>query len=800
MRKILVVYLLVCSNIAFAQTNVTISGIIKDAGSKEFIPYANVTLHRLPDTAFVFGSISNEDGVFEILDISKGNYVLMATSLGYSNSVQPVFVGELSANLDVGVIELTTNSTKLDEAVVAAKKDAVSRSLEKKTYSVADNVSQSGGSVLDAMKNLPGVTVGQEGGVELRGSDKVVVLMDGKQTALTGFGNQAGLDNIPASAIEKIEVINNPSAKFDANGNAGIINIVYKKESKDGLSGKVGMAGGVGALWIKKENLPNIRPQYQYTPKLNPSVSLNYRKGKVNIFLQADDLYKKTLNKNEFVDRYYDNGTVVRQQSKRNRTTNMITGRGGMDWYANDKNTFTVSGLYSREKILDRGDEPFYNADLTTRNRLWQFLEDEVKITTTASANWEHKFKQVGRLLNVAFNYTFHREDEQYFFTNIMPTFTGLDSFKLLSDEHVVDGELDYVQPLRNGKLEGGLKLRRREIPIDMIFKPGLNSVLDTNSGGYAKYNETVSALYFNYVFETVKFEVEAGLRAEYAGVEYDVNANHNTYQSDGYNYLQPFPNIRLAYKLSANNKLAFFFNRRVDRPNEVDIRIFPKYDDAEIIKVGNPALQPQFATSFELGDKQSWKSGYLYSAIYHKIIDGTITRIASVVSGSTLIYNIFQNAGRSYNSGVEIVLTQELSRKIKLDLNLLAYRNIIDAYSVVNLYPTASVFTAQKQEMYSGNAKLNMYFKLFKNAEAQITSIYLAPDIIPQGRIEERFSIDIGFKKRIQKGKAEFFINATDIANTLRIEKSIQADGFNFVSSNFYETQVIRVGYSYKF
>src|SRR5690242_10675645 len=149
------------------------------------------------------------------------------------------------------------------------------------------------------MKGLPGITT-QDGKVQLRGSDRVMVLIDGKQTALTGFGTQASLENIPASAIEKIEIINNPSAKYDANGNAGIINIVYKKEKKDGFNGRAGLTAGVGALWIKKENYPTIDPQYQATPKFNPSISLNYRKKKANFFLQADDLYTKTLNKNEF--------------------------------------------------------------------------------------------------------------------------------------------------------------------------------------------------------------------------------------------------------------------------------------------------------------------------------------------------------------------------------------------------------------------------------------------------------------------------------------------------------------------
>jgi outer membrane receptor protein involved in Fe transport len=671
--------------------------------------------------------------------------------------------------------------------------------MDKKTFTVEDNISQSGGSVLQTMQNLPGVTV-QDGQVQLRGNDKVTVLIDGKQTALTGFGSQSGLDNIPASAIEKIEIINNPSSKYDANGNAGIINIVMKKNKQEGFNGKVGFTTGLGSLWVRQENLPTIRPQYQFTPKINPSLSLNYRKKKINVFFQADNLYTQTLNKNEFVTRTYDDGTIINQQLKRNRNTNYFTSKAGFDWSINDNNTLTISALFGSEKIIDRGDQPFFNADNTVRKRLWQFLEDELKTTVMATAAYQHKFKQAGHLLNIGFNYTFHREDEKYFYDNYLPTTTGTDAFKLLSDEQVYDFNFDYIKPLKYGRIETGVKLRNRNIPTNMQFIPGVNSVLDTNAGGWATYKELIPAVYGNYIFENKKWEAELGLRLEYVKIQYDVNPNHNTYKSDGYNYTQPFPNARLAYKINDRNKISFFYNRRVDRPNEVDIRIFPKYDDAEIIKVGNPALRPQFTNSFELGYKTSWDKGYLYSAAYHRFADGTITRISSIAPNSNLIYAIFQNAGRSYNTGLEVVLTQEVAKWYSFNLNLNGYHNQINAFSVENKYPVPNTFSANKQEIISGNIKLNNTFHLPKNFDAQLTAIYLAPDIIPQGKIAQRFSLDLGIKKSLQKGKGELFLNATDILNTMIIKKEIQGQGFKYISTDYYETQVIRLGYNYKF
>ncbi|AQX84242.1 TonB-dependent receptor [Elizabethkingia bruuniana] len=806
-KKILVFSLflsLVFVNFLFAQiSSVTISGIVTSK-NKTVLPYTTVTLKTVKEKKFVSGTITNEEGRFSIAGIKPDNYYLETSISGYRPYTQSVFIGSLSEFLEIPSIELEQikddKETKIEEVVLtSSKKNEISNQLDKKTYSVADNISQSGGSILQSMQNLPGVTV-QDGKVQLRGNDKVTVLIDGKQTALTGFGSQSGLDNIPASAIDKIEIINNPSSKYDANGNAGIINIIMKKNKQNGWNGKIGFTYGTGSFWIRKDNFPTIRPQYTITPKINPSLSLNYRKDKINVFLQVDNLYTQTLNKNEFVTRTYDNGSIINSQLKRNRNTNYLTTKAGVDWNIDSQNTLTISGLYGSEKIIDRGDQPFFNGDFSQRLRLWQFLEDELKTTVMGTASYQHKFKEAGHVLNVGFNYTFHREDEKYFYDNYLPNSKGTDAFKLLSDEQVYDFNIDYIKPLKYGRIETGIKLRNRSIPTNMNFIPGANSVLDVNAGGWANYKELIPAVYGNYVFENAKWEAELGLRLEYVKIQYDVNPNHPTYKSDSYNYTQPFPNLRLAYKLNDHNKLSIFYNRRVDRPNEVDIRIFPKYDDAEIIKVGNPGLRPQFTNSIELGHKYNWNNGYLYSALYHRFANGTITRISSIVPDSPLIYAVFQNAGRSYNSGLEMIWNQKVSKAYSFNVNGNIYRNQIDAFSVENLYPQPVFFSADKQTAVSGNVKFNNTFRFSNGFDAQLTAIYLAPDIIPQGKMKSRFSIDVGMKKSVQKGKGEIFLNATDLLNTMVIKKQIQGSGFKYTSDDYYETQVIRLGYSYKF
>lgn len=799
MKNLLAIIFLLSGTFVFSQT-ITVSGEVRDSSTQTVLPYVNVILKQQKDSSFVTGSITSEEGIFTLVNLKPGDYLLEISFTGYKKIFTPLTIGSLSAFLDLGKFYLTEPVGAMDEVVIAEKRDEVGGALDKKTFSVADNVSQGGGSVIDVLKTLPGVTVSQDGKILLRGNDKVLVLIDGKQTALVGTGDVTALENIPASAVERIEIINNPSSKYDANGNAGIINIILKKEEQQGFNGKVGLSGGVGALWEKQENLPGIRPQYRNTPKLNPSVSVNYRKNKTNFFLQTDYLYTQTLNKNEFVTRTYDNGDTIVQQTKRNRNTGFFTVKTGVDYSASDRSSFTVSGFFSREMILDRGDEPFYNADLSEQLRLWQFLEDEVKYTATASAAWQYKFKKPGEQLGMGLNYMLHREDEKYFFTNILPTYTGYDSFKLLSDEHVFDFNADYTRPLKYGHFETGVRVRRRYIPTNMQFFPGLNSPLDTNAGGWANYSELIPAAYGNYIIEGKKVNVEAGLRLEYVNLDYKVNPEHSTYRSSRYDYAQPFPNVRVTYKINDYNRVSLFYNRRVDRPNEVDIRIFPKYDDAEIVKVGNPGLRPQFTNSFEIAYKTSWKNGYLYASAFHKMMDATITRISSIVPNSTVIYAIFQNAGKSTISGGELMVAQNIKKWATCNISVSSYQNVIEPFTVQNLYPEPNTLSFERQQIISGNAKLNLQFHLPKKWEIQCIAIYLAPDVIPQGRIDARFSIDAGVKKMVQNGKGEFFVNGTDIANTLKIRKMITGSGFSYVSTDYYETQVFRLGYSYRF
>lgn len=791
--------LLMASASVFAQTASTVSLVLQGSDDQLVIPYAGVELYSLPDSMAVFSTLSDTAGIAVLSGVNKGKYYLKIESMGYEVLYHSFYNAGNVPFLDLGRISLHPNHQQLNEVVVSGRVEGISQHLEKKVYQSDVNISASGGSVLTVMNNLPGVTV-KDGALMLRGSNRVTVLIDGNQTALTGFGNQRGLDNLPASAVDHIEIINNPSAGYDANGHAGIINIVLKKEQQYGWNGQVGLSAGLGALWERKANIADIRPQYQRTPKVNPSLNLNYRAKKVNFFFQFDDLYTETLNKNEFTTRTYDDGTVINQQMKRNRNTNFIRSSTGLDWYINPKNTLTWSASYSRERIMDYGDQPFVNDANDSTMRWWKFLEDEKVTAFATSLNFEHQFSTPGHKLKFYADYTFDREDEKYFFDNITPTFTGNDSFKLIADQQIFNAKLNYFRPMRNGLLELGAAYRKRDIPTNMQFFPGVNSPLDTNADGKATYLEDIPAVFANYTLGLERWEAEVGLRIEYVKLNYIIAPGHNTYSSNGYEYLQLFPNARVSYKINEKEIISLFFNRRVDRPDEEDIRIFPKYDDAQIIKVGNPALKPQFTNSTELGYRKVMERGSLYGALYYRQTVSTITRIATVADSSNFIYNVTQNAGGSRQTGVEVVFDYKWNKHLSTQFNVNAWQNVYDAYTIVNLYPVPVNYSSPKRELYSGSAKGVLNYAFGGVNALQVSAIYLAPDLLPQGRIEERFSVDVGYSRKIWKSKGEFFVNARDLFNTLVTRTTTYGDSFQFTSVDYKETQVITVGVKYKF
>ena len=788
---------------SFSQEKVTVSGQLLDANTQETLPFANIAVHTLENNILLTGAITDDNGRFELFDIPVGKYKLYFSYIGYTTTEQDLIAGGLNTIFDLGKIELEPSAENLEEVEVIGKQASTNSDLNKKTFNLADNIAQSGGSVLDAMKTMPGVTFDQDGKVVLRGSDKVVVLIDGKQSSLTGFGNQKGLANIPASNIEKIEIVNNPSAKYDANGFAGIVNIIYKKEKQTGLNGDIGLSFGLGALGKRRPDTPTNLGSFSVNPKLIPSINLNYKTGKLNYFLQSEFIVQEALPNNEFTTRNYDDGRNILSQVPENRRQFRSIINAGIDYDMDDNNSFTFSGLYDREKHIDTAQVAFIDLNTNTRNRFYNWQEEEVTRYINAAVNYRHKFEQPGHTLSANAQFTQGLEDETYSLNDSSAVRVGTDMTNIRAIENTTSLSSDYVRPLKSGRVELGAKLRIRRLPVDYTITPGNQSILYPGAGAFSDWGENLYAGYVNYLWEKETYDIEAGLRAEQTEVFYDLDPANIYYPTnDEYDYFRLFPSLRFTYKLNDNNKISAFYNRRVDRPGEPELRVFPKFDDPELLKVGNPYLRPQFTDAFEVAHRYSWDTGSLFSAVYHRIIQDQYERIFAVDDSSPdfdIINRIYQNTGRATNTGVELLLSQDLTADWKVSGSLNWYSNAIDDFQGTLLFPFQRDYFIDASTANAYDAKINTEFTLPKDFAVQLTGIYFSKRNIPQGKQLARSSVDFGIKKNLWNKKAELTLSASDIFNRFGIQQEIINEGFTALYQNFYETQVFRLGFKYK-
>ncbi|WP_221409148.1 TonB-dependent receptor domain-containing protein [Reichenbachiella versicolor] len=802
LNKILIlVVMMLITFLSKASTYTSLSGRVIEIETEKPVLFATIKVSH--QNGQISGAISDEQGRFVINGLSEGLCTIEVSALGRETYQKKIFISELNDFYDLGIIELMESATQLQDVVITGDAEELSAQLNKKSYSMSETISQSGGTVMDAMKAMPGVTFSQEGKVLLRGSDKVIVLVDGKQSSLTGFGNQKGLDNLPANNIEKIEIINNPSAKYDANGMAGVINIIYKKESEKGLHGSLGLAVGLGAISKRKEDLSTELGSFQYTPKYIPSLDLNYGQDKLSAFLQSEILFQEKLPNNEFSTRHYEDGSVISSQVPENRKQTHYILKGGVDFYLNDHNTLTFSGIYDWESHVDTAQVPYLDKDWI-RERYINWNEEEVTGFMNYMADYTHSFYQPGHTVSIIAQFSKGWEDETYYINDSSAVRQGRDVTNILAEEYIYSGKIDYQKPLSSGRIELGAKIQYRDLPVDYTQWRGNESILYEGLGRYSNWSEFIQAAYANWVHDVGNYEVEAGLRTEYTSVAYDMDpANVYYNQNDAYDYFNLFPNARFTYNINESQNLSLFYSYRVDRPGEPELRMYPKSDDHELVKIGNPYLRPQYTQSTEVGYRYLWKSGSIYGAVYSKWIIDPFMRVYSQDTTNTdrdIILKSYANTGKQNLIGFEVIINQEISNWWKLTANANMYQNKISSYQGVLLFPYEHTYKLERSTLNTLNTKLTNTWSVSEDLQVQLTGIYFAPTNIPQGRQESMGSVDLGIKQKLLGGNGEISLVISDMFNTNNIRQTYKADGVRIDYQNHYETQTIRLAGKYKF
>jgi len=785
------------------QDNASISGQVVEESTGNPLQYVQVMLAQPSNGTILTGTLTDEFGRFSLSGVETGNYEIQISYIGYEITEFPVFIGGLNTFYDIGTIELAESALEGETVIVEGQREVVSSELDRMSFSIDDFFTQSSGSVLEAMRGLPGVTVDQEGKILLRGSDKVAVYVDGKQFSLTG-GNQNALDNIPVTNVDHIEIINNPSARYDASGMAGIINIVSETQVQMGLNGEVGFAFGLSGVTTRKEDLPTELGRYTPNEKYIPSLNMNYRSSHVNWFWQSEIHRQHSLPNNEFTTRTYQDGTRFISQVPENRTQTHYFISGGLDWYPDDQNLLNFTSVIDYESHIDTAQVPYINMNTMERNRFWHWSEDEVTGYTDFQLNYEHQFPQIGHELSATAQYTRGWEDEAYYLNDSSAIRQSIDNTHIVATEHITNLIFDYIKPLRSGRIEAGTKIQFRTLPVTYTTEQGINSIIYPNLGEWSEWGENIFAGYLNTVYERPNFSVEAGLRAEQTFVFYDIDPVNIYYsQNDKYDYFEMYPNVRFTYRINTRNNLSAFYNRRVDRPGEPELRIFPKYDDPELLKVGNPYLRPQFTRAIELAYERNWETGSVFIAAYTRKIQDPFTRVYSVDDSNDqydIVNKIYHNVGSADNTGIEILLSQSLAPFWRLTSSLNLYRNLIHNYEGTLLFPYQRSFSIQQTTDQTWDLKLTNIFNLPGSLQIQVGYIYYAPKNIPQGKQYARSSVDLSMRKGIFQGRGEMVFSVNDIFNNFGIKQRYCEDNFNVLYENYYDTQIAQLGVNFKF
>jgi len=794
--------LLSVSSLCFAQTDATIFGTVVNGQNGSPLPFVTVSLRGEESSTVAIGTITDASGDFELSGLPTGNLVLDLNLAGYEPGQTSVLIFSSNNNYDLGTLTLTPSSRAIEEITVLGQQAGAGATLDARIYNLDNNLAQTTGSLADVMRTLPGVTVEQDGRIQLRGSDRVMILIDGKQSSLTGFGNQAGLDTIPAAGIASIEIINNPSSQFDASGMAGVINIIYREEQSLGLSGDLSFTGAVGAISKRKRDLPTDLGSFSNNPKAIPSVNLTYNTEQFRYFFSLQAFLREGLPNNEFTSRFYDDGRITYSQVPENRKQTQGIMNTGFDWNIDADNQFTLATLIDYESHQDNAEVPYIDATTMEGYRFWFWREEEDTGFFNLSSTYEHRFREPGHELSASLQYTVGNEDEDYFLNDRSAIRSSTDEFHLKATTYTLPVQVDYIRPTRSGRVEAGAKYQKRRLPVTYDVVRGVDSIIYQGLGDRAEWGEEVYSAYFNLVQETLRYGIEGGVRIEQTDVHYEL-APENIYypQSDAYDYFKIHPNLRLSLNIDDGRKLAAYFNSRVDRPGEQELRIFPKYDDPEILKVGNPYLRPQFTRSMELAFEQEWQSGSLIFALYHRAIDDTFIRVFDIDNSNPdydIINRIYTNVGSSTNDGVEVIFSQDVADFWQVSGSANWYRNKVDRYTTQLLFPYLRPFTVEASSDDTWNLNVNNQINLPYNMRMQLSLTYYAPKNYAQGTEAARYSLDFGITKPVFSDRADLVFSVTDLFNRFGIRQDIRGNGFDAIYENYSETQVVSLGIRY--
>jgi outer membrane receptor protein involved in Fe transport len=749
--------------------------VIDDKG--EALPYVAVAFFSTKDSSYVKGTATEMNGKF-LLEIPSGNYYAKISFLSFEDKIVKNIIVE-NKDVDLKKIQLKPSMLNLEEFELVEEKKLMELDLDKRVFNVDKDITSQGANASEILDNVPSVAVDVEGNVSLRGSENVRILINGKPSGLTGISTADALKQLQGNQIEKVEVITNPSSRYDAEGEVGIINIILKKDKREGVNGvvnlDVGYPSNYGAgfnLTLKKNNF-NVFTGYGANYRNSPGSMTSFQE-----FNYPDTSFS-----------YNSNTTMDRLSLDHNF-------RLGTEVFLNTYNSFTISGQYTvgdGENENNLTYEDFNELDIKTQTLKRQELEDKERSSYDISFNYRKTFKQKDRVLTFDVQQSENVDNESSTISQRNET-DVLDNLeqRAFNNEGAVNWlfQTDYVHPILNGKIEFGLKGTLKEVVDDYAVEQFNDTAANWEYiPGYKNeviYDENIYAGYLMFGNKMNKFSYQLGVRAEYSEIKSMFGATKEVNNRD---YLNFFPSTHFSYELNKDNSLQLGYSRRIQRPRHWWLLPFFSFTDSRNNFSGNPNLDPEFTDSYELGHLKYWKKGSILSSVYYRYTTNVIERITfSDAEGITRRLPV--NIGFSNSFGAEFSGSYQLAKWWDLRGSFNFYREITDGNYAGVTYSSDAL---------AWSTRLNSKWAIKKKVNVQASFNYRAPQQSPQGENKASYSLDTGASMDVLKGNGTISLNVKDIFNTRKRRSISYGEYFTSESEMQWRSRSVRLSFTYR-
>lgn len=761
-----------------------IDGRVFDSLTRQPMEYVAIAVCRETDSSVVSGIFTGENGEFALYDLPAGNYYARITFSGYTEK----FIGGIHLSMEkplrrLGNISLAPEGAEvLEETVVVAERQMLQTGIDKKVYNVGEDISVTGGSANDALNNVPSVEIDQDGRVSLRGDANVTILIDGRPSSLSGGNGRSLLDGISAASIERIEVVTNPSAKYDPDGTSGIINIVLKKNIRRGLNGQVSLSGATGNAY-------------------NGSVSMNMRNTRFNVFGNYAYDYREGYrnNNSDLTQRYADSTVYFRQRRLGTDLSEAHTLKVGMDIYLKDRNTLSWNvagntghrdrtGEQTNFRYLGESDtlgfwnrsayDPTQNKNLDFGlNYNWEFKEEK------GSIDW-NAYQSLGNGANQGYYHQWYA----------VPADTAGTTQRLFSEEqnNITTLSMDVVRIIKGKwRTESGLKLIHRNMGVDThsdardasgVFSP------DTLAFFTYEYTERIYSAYGILAGTYKKFKYQGGLRFEQSYQEPNLVSSNQSFRND---YSNVFPSAHVRYAPFKKGEFSVGYSKRINRASAENLNPFTSYADPYNLRRGNPALKPEFIHSLDFGYELVNKKWSLTVAAYQRFSNQVIQRVKEFYENGTSA-GTFANVDNSRSTGGELVLQVRPYP---------VWRNTISANGNYVVYADDNTTTNFNREGFVFSMKYASAVELMKRTlTLQVNGRYSAPSVTAQGRVQPRGSVEFSADKSFKDGKWGAGMRVSDVFNTQGFLFDVSQGNISQHSEMKWQTRRLYLSVRYKF